>query len=199
VRDRLGPDLFTSSPLAAWIVLGALSALLGLVLFILIQPLVGAPFIDVLTERVEGIVRGRQNVPSVGLVAASWQALLHGLLKVVLYGLALLVGLALSALTGVGGLIGAALYGLFLVYDGFDYPLARRKTDFGGKWRYIALHPAQSLGYCLGASLLYLFPLAVVVAPPFAAVGATLTFLAAEPSGPEAPVPPTPEAKGPTA
>ena len=71
-----------------------------------------------------------------------------------------------------------ALGALFLAYDGFDYPLARRGTwDFGAKWAYLARHPGLTLGYGLGATLLYLVPLAFVVAPPFAAVGATLAFL----------------------
>jgi uncharacterized protein involved in cysteine biosynthesis len=80
-------------------------------------------------------------------------------------------------LTGVGGGIGALLSALLLAYDGFDYPLARRGAGFGAKWRYLLLHPGQTLGYCVGATLLYLIPPALVVAPAFAAAGATLAFL----------------------
>jgi hypothetical protein len=36
------------------------------------------------------------------------------------------------------------------------------------------------LGYCLGASLLYLIPLLALLAPGFAAVGATLIYLEGE-------------------
>ena len=35
----------------------------------------------------------------------------------------------------------------------------------------------MTVGYAVGSTLLYLVPLAFVVAPPFAAVGATLAFL----------------------
>ena len=67
---------------------------------------------------------------------------MHGLLKLVLYGIALVVGLALTAVSGgLGSLIGIALGGLSLAYDGFDYPLARRGASFGAKWAYLARHP----------------------------------------------------------
>ncbi len=192
VRHRLGADWVASSPVTAWVVLAVLSALVGLLLFILLQPIVGAPFIDALTEKVEAIVLGR--APRVGLVAAAWEAIRHGLLKFLLYGVALAIALALSAVSGVGGIVGFAVYALFLAYDAFEYPMARRRISFGGKWRYIALHPAQTLGYCLGASLLYAIPLAIVVAPSFGAVGATLAYLITMP--PSSPSPPT--EKGPT-
>jgi uncharacterized protein involved in cysteine biosynthesis len=78
---------------------------------------------------------------------------------------------------GIGALVGVALGGVFLAYDGFDFPLSRRGASFGGKWSYLALHPGLTLGYGLGATVLYLIPLAFVVAPPFTAVGATLAYL----------------------
>jgi len=81
---------------------------------------------------------------------------------------------------GIGSLVGVGLGALFLAYDGFDYPLSRRGASFGKKWAYLARHPAQTLGFGLGATLLYLIPLAVFVAPPFVAAGATLVFLEAE-------------------
>ena len=74
-------------------------------------------------------------------------------------------------------LVGVGLGALFMAYDGFDYPLARRGLGFGAKWAYLARHPGLTLGYGLGATLLYLVPFAFVVAPPFAAAGATLAFL----------------------
>jgi uncharacterized protein involved in cysteine biosynthesis len=102
-----------------------------------------------------------------------------------LYLLALAITLGLGALTGLGGLLGAALYALFLAFDGFDYPLARRGLSFWGKWRYLLSQPGQTLGYCVGASLLYLVPLMALLAPGFAAVGATLAYLETEPSNAE--------------
>ena len=157
------------------------AALMTVLLFIVLQPLVSAPFVDLLSEKVERLVRGQ--VPGTGVFRSVWQALLHGALKAALYACALLLTLILGAFTGVGGLLGAACYGIFLAFDGFDYPLARRAVSFGGKWRYLASHPAQTVGYCCGAGLLYLVPLAALVAPAFAAVGATLAFLDTDAAG----------------
>jgi CysZ protein len=175
------PELATflsNSPVLGWIFLGVSTVLGGVLLFILLQPLLSAIFCDRLTEAVERRVRGA--APTAPLLKSALKALVHGLLKLVLYALALAIGLALTALTGVGSLVGVGLGAIFLAYDGFDYPLARRGATFGGKWAYIAKHPALALGYGLGSYAMYLVPLAFFVAPPFAAVGATLAFLDAE-------------------
>jgi uncharacterized protein involved in cysteine biosynthesis len=173
VRQRMGPGLL-GSPLAAigmWVVGG----LLGLVFFVILQPVVGAPFVDLLTEKAEIIVRGGH--PRVGLLLATWRSLWHGILKLLCYAVALALVLALTTLTGIGGAITAGVSSVLLAYDGFDFPLARRGAGFAAKWKYLLVHPGQTLGYCVGATLLYLVPLAIVVAPAFAAVGATLAFL----------------------
>ena len=49
-----------------------------------------------------------------------------------LYLLALAIALGLGALTGPGRRPGGSLYALFLAFDGFDYPLARRGLSFSG-------------------------------------------------------------------
>jgi uncharacterized protein involved in cysteine biosynthesis len=173
-RRWLGTGPMATS-LPATIGLWVIAAVLGLVFFVVAQPLVSAPFVDALTEKVEAVVRGSH--PRVGFWRSAWKALLHGALKLLCYLTALVLVWALTMLTGIGGGIGALLSALLLAYDGFDYPLARRGAGFGGKWRYLLLHPGQTLGYCVGASLLYLIPPAIVVAPAFAGVGATLAFL----------------------
>jgi uncharacterized protein involved in cysteine biosynthesis len=167
------------SPALGTLLLVVTTALGAVVLFLILQPLLGAIFNDYLSERVERQVAG--DVPRVPLLASVGRSLAHGVLKLVLYGIAFVLGLGLGAVTvGLGSAVGVGLGALFLAYDGFDYPLSRRGAGFGAKWRYLALHPAQTIGYGLGATLLYLIPLALIVAPPFTAVGATLVFLEAE-------------------
>lgn len=174
------PAQTTSASPALSSLLFVVATLLGaILLFVVFQPLLGAIFSDVLSERVERRVMG--HVPPARFLASSARALGHGLLKLVLYALALLVGLTASLSTaGMGGVVGVALGGLFLAYDGFDYPLSRRGSGFGAKWRYLALHPMQTIGYGLGCTVLYLIPLALVVAPPLMAAGATLVYLETE-------------------
>jgi len=45
---------------------------------------------------------------------------------------------------------------------------------------YLARHPGLTLGYGIGATVLYLIPFAVFVASPFAAAGATLAYIDTE-------------------
>jgi CysZ protein len=171
-------ELLATSPVIGWIIVAGLSGLAGAVLFILLQPLLNAIFSDRLAEHVEKRVRG--SAPSMPLLPSIGKAIVHGLLKLVFYAIALAAGFALTALTGIGSLVGVGLGAVFLAYDGFDYPLARRGATFGGKWAYIVRNPGLALGYGLGSYVLYLIPMAFLVAPPFAAVGATLAYLEAD-------------------
>jgi CysZ protein len=171
--------MLSSSPVVGWISVTVMTGLGSVLLFILLQPLLSAIFCDRLAETVEKRVRGQ--APAAPFFASIGKALLHGLLKLVLYALALGIGLALSLSTaGLGSLVGIGLGAIFLAYDGFDYPLSRRGATFGGKWAYLAKHPGLALGFGLGSYVLYLVPLAFLVAPPFAATGATLAYLDAD-------------------
>ncbi len=172
-------DHAVGSPALGTLLLVVTTGLGTVILFLILQPLLGAVFNDLLSERVERRVAGESA--KAPFFASAGRALSHGVLKLILYGLAFVIGLALGAVTvGVGSLVGLGLGAIFLAYDGFDYPLSRRSATFGAKWRYLALHPAQTIGYGLGATVFYLIPLALIVAPPFTAVGATLVFLETE-------------------
>jgi len=174
LSERVG-----GSPALHSLFLGLTTMLGAIVLFVVLQPLFGAVFNDILSERVERKILG--EAPKAPFLASLGRSLAHGILKLVLYACALVVGLLVSVATaGLGSIVGIGLGALFLAYDGFDYPLGRRSAGFGAKWRYLALHPAQTVGYGLGATAFYLMPLAFVVVPPFAAVGATLVFLDTE-------------------
>lgn len=178
----------SGSPVLGSFFLGIMTVVGGVVLFLIAQPLLLAVFSDQLSERVERDVLGQAH--TVPFLTSTGRALVHGLLKLLLYGIALVIGLGLTAVTGgLGSLIGIALAGLSLAYDGFDYPLARRGATFGAKWAFLARNPGLTLGYGIGASVLYLIPLAVFVASPFAAVGATLAYIDIEKAAVPAPVP----------
>jgi uncharacterized protein involved in cysteine biosynthesis len=178
-RNYWSPELTSlipNAPVLRSFFLGIVTLVGGVVLFLIAQPLLLAVFSDQLSERVERDVLGKAH--TVPFLTSTGRALVHGLLKLVLYGIALVVGLGLTAVTGgLGSLIGIALAALFLAYDGFDYPLARRGASFGAKWAFLVRHPGLTIGYGLGASALYLIPFAVFVASPFAAVGATLAYI----------------------
>ena len=185
-------SMVSSTPVLGNFFLGIMTVVGGVVLFLIAQPLLLSVFSDALSERVERDVLGKAY--AVPFFTSAGRALVHGLLKLVLYGIALVVGLGLTAVTGgVGTIIGIALGGLSLAYDGFDYPLARRGASFGAKWAFLARHPGLTFGYGLGATVLYLIPLAVFVASPFAAVGATLAYIDLEKADQAVPLPAAPE------
>ena len=167
----------TKSPVLGWIFLVVVTMLGGIILFIAVHPILGAVFNDRLSEKVEIKVRG--SAPKAPFFASTGKALLHGLLKALLYVIALVVGLALTAATGgLGSLGGVALGALFMAYDGFDYPLSRRNLGFRAKWGYLARHPGLTIGYGLGATAA--LPRAARVrggARPSRRSGATLAFL----------------------
>jgi CysZ protein len=177
-RKELGA-LLDTAPVLGGISLFFMTGLGGVLLFILLQPLLNAIFCDRLAEAVEKRVRG--EAPRERLLPSIGKAIVHGLLKLVLYALALGIGAVTTIGTiGIGAVVGVGLGAIFLAYDGFDYPLARRGASFGGKWAYLAKNPGLAVGYGLGSYVLYLVPLAFLVAPPFAAVGATLAYLEAD-------------------
>src|SRR5215207_715475 len=78
VRERLDAQLHGAAGVVAAVLLVILAAGLALLLFVLAQPLVGAPFVDLLSEKVERLVRG--DSPSVSLWRSVVEALAHGLL-----------------------------------------------------------------------------------------------------------------------
>jgi CysZ protein len=181
VQGYLRQESYVSTPMATtpvigWVILIGLTVLASAIIFLIFQPVLTAVLCDRLAERVEEQVRG--SAPKVPFLASTGRAIVHGILKAALYGIAVAVGFFLFGFgLGVGSLFGVALGGLFLAYDGFDYPLARRGATFGKKWHYLASHPAQTIGFGAGATLLYLVPLAFLVAPPFVAAGATILFV----------------------
>jgi uncharacterized protein involved in cysteine biosynthesis len=175
-------SLITSQPVIGWLVLVGLTSVGATVVFLVAQPLLLAVFSDRLSERVEKQARG--TAPTAALLPSIGRALGHGVLKLVLYGLAAFVGALVSGFLSpvIGTFVGVGIAAVFLAYDGFDYPLSRRGATFGAKWAYLATHPVQTLAFGLGSTVLYLVPLAFFVAPPFVAAGATLAFLESEPT-----------------
>ena len=164
------------APAVGWLILVVLTIVSGVVLFLVAQPILSAVFSDRLSERVERELRG--TAPTAPFLASTGRALAHGLLKLVLYALVMLMAFVLSLWTaGIGAIAGVALAGLFIAYDGFDYPLSRRGASFGRKWAYLATHPVQTIGFGMGATLLYLVSFALFVAPSFVAAGATALFV----------------------
>jgi len=153
------------------------------VLYVASCLLATAPFAGVLSERAEHAQTGAKVAPqSWGQTAAlSARGLGQAILGVLLY-LAIAVPLfvlhwvvpAVAPLMWVAGVVQTAL---FFAFDAFNEPLHRRGASFGGKWRFIGTHLAESLGFGSGVALLMVVPLLSVIVTPVAIVGGTLLYL----------------------
>jgi CysZ protein len=153
------------------------------VLYVASCLLATAPFAGALSERAEHAHTGDKVAPQAlrTVLALSARGLGQAILGVLLY-LAIAVPMfvvqwvvpVLAPFVWIAGVVQAAL---FFAFDAFNEPLHRRGASFGGKWRFISTHMAESLGFGTGVALLMMVPLLSVIVTPVAIVGGTLLYL----------------------
>lgn len=143
--------------------------------FVVLQPIVTSPFVDLLTEKVELVAFGR--CPTTPLLRSVSRAIVHGALKSVFYGVAVVSSLLLLGTAGPAAVVGWALFALSAAYDAFDYPMARRDAGFVAKWRFLFAHPGLLVGFGAMVVAVAAVPLGLLVVWPFAGVGATLAYV----------------------
>lgn len=151
--------------------------------FLILSGIVGAPFYDLMAERIEReYFRNRPELLAPGMTLM--EGILHSLKESLRrWGLALLfLGFAflLNFVPLVGSLFAAAAGlvtgGFFLVLDAFSYPLDRRRVLLGRKAVYIRRHGAVSFGLAVGLLLLYAIACAWLFAPPLSAIAGTRLY-----------------------
>lgn len=142
-----------------------------------------ALFAGVLSERAEAVERGQAPEPQPWrqIVALSLRGLGQAILGILLYLLIAVLLFVLHWVVPVTApllwIAGLAQTALFFAFDAFYEPLHRRGASFGGKWRFIFSHLAESLGFGAGVALLMMVPLFSVIVVPVAIVGGTLLYL----------------------
>lgn len=164
------------------LVLGYLLFLAATVyLFALAGRVLAAPFLELLTRRVELAAGGGGEWAEVGFLAGLGRAALQEGKKLLLYLALLALLLLVNLLPGVGTALYAGLAGLvtawFLALDFVDYPLERRGLRLQAKLAYLRGLGLTGLAFgaaCLGLGIVPLFNLALL---PLAAVGGTLLYL----------------------
>jgi CysZ protein len=158
------------------LVLGAL--LLAVLCFATVANLVGQPFYERISDRVE---RGLGGSPA-GVDRPWWRTLPRATAEsLVLFALVLGVNvplLLLDLLPGVGQslvpAVQAVLSGFLLSVELLAIPLERRGLRLAARLRFAWAHRVPVTGFGLAAFLLFLVPLANVVAMPGAVIGGTL-------------------------
>jgi CysZ protein len=146
--------------------------------FTVIAQVIGQPFYERISDRVEHLLGG----PPAGADAPWWRTFPRATLE---SGLLLAMTLACTAplfvlaLVPVFGqtvvpVLQALVAGFFLAVELLAIPLERRGLHLAGRLRFVWRHRAQTLGFGVTAFLLFLVPLMNVLAMPGAVVGATL-------------------------
>jgi CysZ protein len=182
--------------LAIFLVLAVLSWFLGNAL--------AAPFYELLSARVEGIVRGvepdepftlsqalrdvAQSLAHTTACLALWAALAC---PITLINLVPLAGQAIAFIAGLG------VSGFFVAREALDHPMARRRMTLRRKLGLCWGHLAAVEGLGVGVTALLAIPFANFLSMPAAAIAGTLLYLDLQDAGliPEDPPPgwrPTP-------
>jgi CysZ protein len=154
------------------------STALLVVSFTVICQIIGQPFYERISDRIEHDLGGRPARAD----APWWRTFPRASLE---SALLLAMALACTAPLFVLGLfpvfgqtvvpvLQALVAGFFLAVELLAIPLERRGLHLGGRLRFVWRHRAQTLGFGITAFLLFLVPLMNVLAMPGAVVGATL-------------------------
>jgi CysZ protein len=152
--------------------------LLAVVTFATLTSLIGQPFFERLSDRVE---RHLGNPPA-GVDTPWWRTLPRGTVESVLvFALVVAVNLPLFVLDLVPVLgqtvvpvLQALVSGFLLSIELLSIPLQRRGLHLGGRLRFAWRHRGAVIGFGVAAFLLFLIPLANVLVMPGSIVGGTL-------------------------
>jgi CysZ protein len=152
--------------------------LLAVVTFATLTSLIGQPFFERLCDRVER----RLGNPPAGVDAPWWRTLPRGTVESVLvFALVVAVNLPLFVLDLVPLLgqtvvpvLQALVSGFLLSIELLSIPLQRRGLHLGQRLRFAWRHKGAVTGFGVAAFLLFLIPLANVLAMPGSIVGGTL-------------------------
>ncbi|MGF1466989.1 MAG: EI24 domain-containing protein [Sandaracinaceae bacterium] len=165
----------------------------GIVVVILLSNLLGAPFHDRLSERVEAL-RGGRPAPTttLGLVLGeAVRSVAYELIKVLLYLAVmvpvLLVGLVPGVGTTVSVVVGFLFTTLYLAMDFVDWPVARRQEGNVFRFRLLTRYPASMFGFGCSVWLLLSIPVLQMLFVPGAVAGGTLLYLDLEKASAGAP------------
>jgi len=157
--------------------------------------LIGTPFYDRLSQRVEDTVRGPADEPFSWRVFLGdvWQSVSHTLIALILWLVVMGALLLLNVVPVVGSalefVLSVAFTALFLSREMMDGAMSRRRLSFRRKLGVVLGNLALMEGFGLAAAMLLWVPLLNFVSMPVAIVGGTLMLLDLEDEGVIGPTP----------
>lgn len=150
-------------------------------LFLLVGRIIAAPFLEILTLKVERALGVEQSelIP-MGVWQGILRVLVQEMKKLLIYLVLMLFLLALNFLPGVGSVFAAGLAFLvtcfFLAVDFMDYPLERRGLSLRAKLAFVGRMGLTGIGFGATVLTMGIVPLLNLALLPLAAVGGTLLF-----------------------
>ncbi len=166
------------------VVTGALIVVVTFFIFTQIASTIAGPFNELISERVEAIVKGGLDETPfsvIQLLKDSTRGIAHAFMLLGLYLVFLVMGLVLFLIPGIGHflytVIMVSVSSYMLAYEYLGYPMDRRRYTFGQKRAFLRSGLTTSLGFGLGNLAAASIPILNLLFIPAAVVGGTLLFL----------------------
>ncbi|HEU0033637.1 MAG TPA: EI24 domain-containing protein [Kofleriaceae bacterium] len=155
----------------------------ALLVFVSVVGIVAGPFNELLSEAVERAVTGRPGpgFSFAGLAKGALLGLLHGIRRLIVAVLGMIVLFALGFVPVIGT-IAALVLGVWFTaraaaYDCYDAVLARQELSYAAKLDYLRANRSRTFGLGLAVAGLLFVPVVNLVALGLGAAGATLAAL----------------------
>lgn len=149
--------------------------------FAVVGRVIAAPFLELLTQRVERDRLGDGAPPGPGLWEGAWRVLVQELKKLILFLGLMAVLFTLNLIPGLGSLLFSVLAWLvtclFMAAEFLDWPLERRRRSLGEKLAFVLRLRLTGVAFGSAVLALGLVPVLNLALLPLAAVGGTLLFL----------------------
>jgi len=141
--------------------------------FVLVGTVLAAPFLELLSARVEALLSGQREESRVSFlqfIADCGRTVGHSLLCLGL----LVAAVPLNFLPGLGHMAWLLLSWLLLAYNFATFAMDRRRMTFGAKWRWLLAEWAATLGFGAALFVMMAIPIVGFVLLPVATVAGTL-------------------------
>jgi CysZ protein len=167
----------------AWVVAGLLTTVIVFFGFTVVGNVLASPFNELLSERIEQLVRGADEAAPfslTGFVADTGRTMWIELKKQLFFIAGMILLLLMNILPAFGPLAYAVLAPLFtlffLVIEYLSFVLMRKKVDFRHQRSYVFKRPLLMAGFGCAVFCLLAIPLLQFFCIPLAVTGATLLW-----------------------
>ena len=162
----------------AWILALVIIVLLSLVSFTVIGGIIGGPFYDLLSEKVEETITGKPAPPFEfkRFLKNSLFTVLNLTKRYTVFAVLLIVSLFLNFIPVAGSILSFCITVIFFLDEFFDYPAARHKWPLRRRYKLIFGNFWEMFGFGAASALYMMVPFFALFIIPGAVVQATVIF-----------------------